>query len=457
MKADRIIIEPFVFDHLQELEIEKRINNHAMVTLCGILDKDTDEKILENMSPNEVVTIKASSIDGEDIILFKGLIAKISLKVDCGLKSLKLWAYSHTCLLDKEKKIRIFQDTCNSFMELAKYIGSQNQSRVICTEGKEQKTGRLIVQYQETDWEFLKRISSIIHTFVVADNINGRVSFSMGAPKLKKGEIGEVLCHTVRTFEKNALNLEKEMDYVKKGVYIFLVETRDILELCTPITFQGRECMICSVKSILQGKELINTYELVEIRGIKTSEKKNTQISGISLDGVVHKVSQDHLQIRFPQDVNSPAMWFPYATVYSSPDGTGWYCMPEEGDSVRVYFPDSDETKAVAISSTHLTCELHEDPQIKYIRSSHEKEIRFEPSAIRITNHKGISVILDDKKGLTLESNTDIFALAEGNIEIQSGKELNIMGNQGITIRQGDNIIEVKDGIRQTAKKIQQR
>ena len=30
---------------------------------------------------------------------------------------------------------------------------------------------------------------------------------------------------------------------------------------------------------------------------------------------------------------------FPYATVYSTPDGTGWYCMPEIGDAVRLYFP----------------------------------------------------------------------------------------------------------------------
>lgn len=29
-----------------------------------------------------------------------------------------------------------------------------------------------------------------------------------------------------------------------------------------------------------------------------------------------------------------------YATVYSSPEGGSWYCMPEVGDMVIVKFPD---------------------------------------------------------------------------------------------------------------------
>lgn len=456
MRADRIIIEPFDFDSIQELEIEKELNAHAKATICGILEKNADENLLEIMSPYEVVTIKAKGLNGEEEVLFKGLIGRISLKTDSGVKILKLSAYSHTRLMDQEKRIRIFQDTDCCFKDLAKYIGEENQSRVIYTEGKEEKTGQLIVQYQETDWEFLKRMASLIHTVIVADNINGRVSFCLGMPKIKKREMGEVLSHTVKAFDRKLSECGNRKEYIKSGALVLLVETREIYELCTPVIFNGKEYVICSVKGGLQGKELVNTYELAEIKSIATTEKINSEIGGISLDGAVHKVSQDHIQVRFPQDVHQPAVWFPYATVYSSPDGTGWYCMPEEGDSIRVYFQDNDERKAVAFNSVHLTCELRENPQIKFIRSSHKKEIRFEPTAIHITNHQGLSVILDDKEGLILESNSDIVALSGGDIDIHSGKALNLIGDKGITIRQGDNRIEVKDGIRQTAKVIRQ-
>ena len=47
------------------------------------------------------------------------------------------------------------------------------------------------------------------------------------------------------------------------------------------------------------------------------------------------------------------ARWFPYATVYSSGDGTGWYCMPEIGDKIRLYFPTEKEQDAYVISAYH--------------------------------------------------------------------------------------------------------
>ena len=60
-----------------------------------------------------------------------------------------------------------------------------------------------------------------------------------------------------------------------------------------------------------------------------------------------------NLEIDGNQDEGT-ARWFPYSTVYSSPDGTGWYCMPEVGDAIRLYFPDNEEKNAYAISSVNL-------------------------------------------------------------------------------------------------------
>lgn len=49
-------------------------------------------------------------------------------------------------------------------------------------------------------------------------------------------------------------------------------------------------------------------------------------------------------------DANSN-YWFPYSTIYASEDNTGWYCMPEIGDSIRIYFPSKKEEEGIAISS----------------------------------------------------------------------------------------------------------
>lgn len=131
--------------------------------------------------------------------------------------------------------------------------------------------------------------------------------------------------------------------------------------------------------------------------------------------------------------------------------------MPEIGDAVRVYFPDKEESHGVAVNMIHLTCGMREEPEIKYIRSPYDKEIRFEPGTITLTNHKGMSVVLDDKRGISLKSGRDVVILSEGDIEMNSKKNIRITGDQGVIARQGDNRIEIEDGIRQIARTISQK
>lgn len=188
MRAEMFKVEPFSYIEFREVQIFKAVNNHATAFIKGILDKDTDENLLERMSPNEVVTIRAYSYNGEEMVIFKGLICKIALSTDDGLKNLEVQASSHTCLMDIKKNICIFQNTEQTFSEIAKYMGGKDRARVICTKGKEQNIGGIVVQYQETDWEFLKRLASKLNTTLVADCINGRISFSFGPPKSAKKE-----------------------------------------------------------------------------------------------------------------------------------------------------------------------------------------------------------------------------------------------------------------------------
>lgn len=43
--------------------------------------------------------------------------------------------------------------------------------------------------------------------------------------------------------------------------------------------------------------------------------------------------------------------WFSYASPAASSDGSGWYCMPEEGEEIRLFFPTEDEEEAYVISA----------------------------------------------------------------------------------------------------------
>ncbi|WP_431087462.1 hypothetical protein [Paenibacillus sp. 8b26] len=82
-------------------------------------------------------------------------------------------------------------------------------------------------------------------------------------------------------------------------------------------------------------------------------------------------------------------MWFPYSTVYSSPDGSGWYVTPEAGDQIRLYFPDEREQHAFAASSVDLASSdpvKRSDPAVKSISTKYGKQVVFKPGAVEIIN-----------------------------------------------------------------------
>lgn len=458
MRSELILVEPFSFITYTAIEITQQVNEHGAAHITGILDKRTEDDILEKISIKETVTIKAVEEDKEPVIIFKGVICQISLNVEGGIKRMEIFAKTHTCLMDMKKQIRVFQNTQQTVSAVAAYVGNENNARVICPEGKEQKIGRLVVQYQETDWEFLKRLASMLNTFVVADSINGRISFSLGSPRLKCKELLDYSCQTVRNLtEYHRQKNNGRENCLEQDTLSLMVTSRELLELCNPVQISGNTYYVKKLECHLVGNELVNTYELARPGGLKTTVIKNHNIAGVSLEGKISQVERDMVKVQFQQDVDSPLIWFPYATSYSSPDGTGWYCMPETGDAVRVYFPDEDESHGFAVNMIHLTCGLREEPDIKYIRSPNEKEIRFEPGAIRLTNHQGTSVVLDDKKGIAIKSSRNVVVLADGDIEMHAGKEIEVVGDDGVLARQGDNKIEIKDGIQQIARTITQR
>lgn len=94
-------------------------------------------------------------------------------------------------------------------------------------------------------------------------------------------------------------------------------------------------------------------------------------------------MEKDQVQVSLAYDVEGGGKrWFAYSTPYSSPDGTGWYFMPEPGEEIRLHFPTQEEDAAYVVSSTHITHGNRSDPEVKFIRTqrrgrrSHSRLIR---------------------------------------------------------------------------------
>lgn len=150
----------------------------------------------------------------------------------------------------------------------------------------------------------------------------------------------------------------------------------------------------------------------------------------------------------YSNTADSNTEWVPYSTVFSSPDGTGWYCMPEEGDAIRLYFPDSDEKNGYTISSVNLessNAEKRCDPSVKSLGTKYGKEIVMSPGGINIISSNN-SMTLTDGGGISVSSDSQIVMSAPsinisgGDVTIQGTEEVNLVSKAGASIKIKDNI-----------------
>lgn len=180
-------------------------------------------------------------------------------------------------------------------------------------------------------------------------------------------------------------------------------------------------------------------YAFTPGNGLTKSKIFHSKLVGVSIKGKVMERIRDNLKIHLEIDdiqEQSKAWLFPYTTMYASEGNSGWYCMPEENDTVFVYFPDTESGNAVATSSIRTQSNAGDkidNPQIKYFRTADGKEVMFSPEEIVITcSDNAIYISLNQSDGITISSTE--------NIKIKSDKRLTLEAEEKITIKAGEKI-----------------
>ncbi len=129
-------------------------------------------------------------------------------------------------------------------------------------------------------------------------------------------------------------------------------------------------------------------------------------------------------------------------------DGTGWYCMPEIGDSVRFYVPDKSENSFILSAVHKETNSARQNPDYKSLKTKFGKEILFTPDSILMTNNNGMMVELNDSEGITIASDKDIFIQADNNLTISSSAaSLLIAADDKVQVKQGGTTMTLSDDI----------
>lgn len=186
------VTSPYRIKVVQDIQMEWKPNEHGRLFIRGLVDDQDQVNAVLKASTDDQVQV----FDGETKI-FSGLIANVQTKHHNGIYSIELEAISGTSRLDAQKRRRSFQNKNMTYGELVKsvlkaYAGYD----VIQLVGENEPIGEPIIQYDETDWEFLKRMASHLQSVVFSDIYEAKPRMYIGVPNRNSMQLPDDLPYT---------------------------------------------------------------------------------------------------------------------------------------------------------------------------------------------------------------------------------------------------------------------
>ncbi len=464
MRDNHIYINPFPLLNILSFEGHQGVNQHGYVSFSGHIEAETVQRCVAfAQQENPIIQVNIIDEAGSSLLFFAGVLTELEITVENQLNLLRAKVMTGTYLMDLNPHIRSFQSPSMTYGTVVNTPneGYDNISVSVNIGGNEQIPG-LILQYNETDWNFLKRMASHFNSVLIPNGLSGYPAYDFGIQSSSGGIAIESQAYSIRkkigTYmvnRNNGMTGQTELD-----VTCYLYKSREVYVLGQCLLFNHRPLYISEIDTDLEGGELYHVYTLTPKAGLLVPEVYNFDLVGSSLSGKITTVQKAVVQISIDKDENKKCgvRWFPYATVYSTPDGTGWYCMPEVGDSIRLCVPAEHDEQAYVASSVHLTPTAgaaRSNPDYKSIMNKQKKEILFTPSSLLITNNNGMSIELSDQEGIKIISDKAIKIQSDAAVDITSTTStLSVTAPQRLTFNQGGTSMDMQDKLVMTGAQV---
>ena len=444
-RAIQLIIEPFSFITITQFDCHQAFNAHSVLNITGLI-AEGNRMAYANLARKQVqVCAKALDENGTEIILFQGVLTNLVVYSEYELHTMSIEVKTESFLLDQKPHTRTFQPNDTTYHSMIKTCLDAAKGEFIMRERRDWQANQLTIQYRESDFSFILRLARRLGVVVLPEVKTTGKRLLVGLSNNNRAVNIESSHYTMTQAEPDPNSL------IRYELGVYTIKTRDIYELGQKVNFQGRQFVISEIKSSLEGSELVHQYQLCVLRSSYLAQTPFEAIKGIAMRGRVTGVRRTQVQVSFHEDENntqSGSRYFDYATVYSSPDMSGLFAMPIEGDEIRIFFPNAGETGAYAINSVHVGASGgRENPENISWRNSYGMELLITPNTFAFTNNDGMSVSLSNLRGIVLNSDRGIFVQAKGPVQISSQTSVTVRGDRQLALQQGSAQINVKDAV----------
>lgn len=434
----RLSVSPFAVEGIVEMKVDQALNQHASLYLKGIIPKETKDSGVLGADDATVVTVS-----DQDGVIFSGLIQNIRASFEGEVYYLEVWAVSHSIKADTHIVSRSFQDAGMNYQQIAGQLAGESGLSADVS-APPMTVNNILLQYQETNWEFLKRIASHNNCGLLPAADQPGIYFGIPAGN-QKGSLLSYRFSVGKNLGRYRKHMGTGMKMSPEDSMEYVVTADDsVLSIGDSVDYNGSSLFVKEAHIHLVDAVLTCRYILCNENGVKVPVDYNRHITGLTLPGQVLEVLEDRVKVLLCVDESQDtgtAYEFPYITPYSAENHTGLYLMPELYDVVNIQFPTEDESMAVALSSyRQAESDRTVDPEVKYLRTPHDKEIRISEKEILITAKTGgLFVRLNEENGIEVYSQHQISVRTMSSIEMMAGDHISLTAGSAIVMTAGEN------------------
>ncbi len=440
---------PFELVSIKDIYIKKEINEHGKMYISGIIPAEIKDEYVNLATPDLAVGLVSTKSDIKTI--FCGVIADIEVKTYGDNYELILECLTSSYYMDTLIKRRSFQDINKRYSDIVRGITYEQQGGDVGFMVEDKVTNEFIIQYKETDWQFIKRMASRFNEGLFPSFEYDSPKYFFGPPNIDNGVVIDEKVYGTkkklndfRYMSSNYIDGVLVLDFVE-----YEIESFKLLDLGEKVKYDDIDFYIKEITMKLIDGVLRSTYKICTKNGLKQPYFENPLLKG-AVGGYILDISKDKVkahidEIEEYQDIET-AYWFPYQAMYASEDGSGWYCMPEKGDSIMIQFPNDDEKNAFAASSVSKyqsndpdpKKDRMGDPNVRFIKNPQGMEVTLTPNSVVITSNNEATIILDDTGVITMTSKKEINMKADKDISITSKEKINLTASKKITFKSGE-------------------
>lgn len=419
---------------LRKVKLNKQVNSHSSCEIEMIL---TDDNVndLEKYIGFEIV------VEDDGIRLMIGKISSITLKQSFSVSTIVFWADSFSTEADKTPFNRVFQDTQKKYSDIVSCIKNVSLPVQILEKGfAEEQEEHIIIQHNETDFEFVRRLSLSRGLNLFVDDTSQMCSLNIGRCFSGKKE-------TIS--DKDIILSEYFLDRFEVR---YIITSRKYFNFGSEVSLNGFDYLVIDFSLIYENGTKIYKYILSRSRSVEDMKTEPGNHSFILGKGkVVSNDDPEHLGriqvtfLEYEDKLMDNKLWIPYINNMTEKD-RGMMFIPDADETVNLYVCNSVCYASGCVRNKSYNSRMNDvSVRTLFTRNAEidisNKRIGIDAFDYKIEIYDGNAVI--KKGGMEISMNDDTIStknsrsvISVGNANIKIGSnETDISGSSKVTIK----------------------